>query len=74
MSNNIVPVVPSVIPTINPTIDNQKDLIEEPKEQKIKENPVNIYNVHFHPASPEEENSKDSIKFNIINDIKNIKN
>ena len=49
-------------------------MIEEPKENKIQQNPINIYNVHFQPASPEGENSKDSIKFNIIKDLNEIKN
>ena len=72
--NNIAPVVSSLNPAVSSNIDNQNNMMEEPKENKIKENPINIYNVHFQPASPEWENSKYSIKFNIIKDLKEIKN
>ena len=72
--NNIAPVISSVNPAISSNIDNKNSMIEEPKENKIQENPINIYNVHFQPASPEVENSQDSIKFNIIKDLKEIKN
>ena len=74
ISNNIAPVISSVNPAISSNIDNKNNMIEEPKENKIQENPINIYNVHFQPASPEVENSQDSIKFNIIKDLKEIKN
>ena len=72
--NNNIPVVSSVNPAVISNIDNQNNMIEEPKENKIQQNPINIYNVHFQPASPEVENSKDSIKFNIIKDLNEIKN
>ena len=49
-------------------------MIEEPKENKIQQNPINIYNVHFQLAYPEVENSKDSIKFNTIKELNEIKN
>ena len=72
--NNIAPVAPTVFPSISSNIDIKKDIIEEPKENKLKENPVNIYNVHFHPASPEEENSKNPIKLNPIKNKRSLKN
>ena len=72
--NNNIPVVSSVNPAVISNIDNQNNMIEEPKENKIQESPINIYNVHFQFAYPEVENSKDSIKFNTIKELNEIKN
>ena len=69
-----IPVVSSVNSAVSSNSDNQNNMIEEPKENKIQQNPINIYNVHFQFAYPEVENSKDSIKFNIIKDLNEIKN